>query len=170
MNSKRAKCCPGEWMAFKLWCCVCIVQFLWCLSPGTSWFTHSGCITEQSNPDCKGLLACAHGPGRLYGWHTHIHWDTVRTLWAHPLYPCSDRLGPKHNVSDKYIPTNQKLFQSVLYDPLFQFQGCHYYAVQWQQFMYSQQNNCFISLINQWCVIHYKQDLYFLSTELSAWM
>lgn len=58
-----------EWMAFIVMLC-CIVPFVCCLSPGTSWSTHSGCITQQSNPDCEGLLAQPKGQGRLYGWHT----------------------------------------------------------------------------------------------------
>ncbi len=91
-------------------CCICIVPFLCYLSPGTSLSTHSGCITQQSNPDCEGLLAQPKGQGRLYGWQTLRCVNSAFVPYAYANY----RLGPNTIVSDKSIPTNQKILLLIM--------------------------------------------------------
>lgn len=89
--------CPVDYVIHIIMLCGCCFCYA-ILSPGTSWCTLHGCITQQSNPDCKGLFGWRSCSARLYGSHTEITrtshcQDQVynrRTNWFNQLSPINN--------------------------------------------------------------------------------
>ena len=97
----------GVHVGLHLSCCMVVCLCCAVLSSGTSWSAHPGCIAQQSNPDCEGLLEWPSCSGRLYGTHTEM------TYILHTFVPGTTQWQRRNGVW--LIESNQLPFLPLSY-------------------------------------------------------